>query len=902
MLNFLYMIFIYPVYMFVEFIFFLANNITDDYIGFSIILLSITVNVICLPIYNVAEKWQEKERAIQKKLKPKITEIKAVFSGDERYMILSTYYRQNQYHPIYAMRGMFALLIQIPFFIAAYQLLSSLPILNNSAFWFLKDLGTPDALLHVGDMHINVLPIVMTGVNIIASVIYSKGLGIKEKLQLYITAAVFLALLYNSPSGLVFYWTLNNIFSLFKNIFYRIKLSKKTWYIITVLCFICLTVITKNSTSKLRPLVIIEFFTIMVVFVPIVWVVVSRFLFQNMRNIFSDDKIRFSIFLQSTIALFMFLGMVIPASTIASSPQEFVNFENIFNPFTIVFYTVVQSVGCLFWFVCLYKLFKKNVQISFTFGSIIILIIAILNAYVFQDKYGSINNLLMFSDSGKLRHTLYELIINLTVIGSAGVIVFFILYFNILKKYIGTILKILMCSFLVIISISSITIYKEFISMKSATNVLPDSDKSYRISKTGKNIFIFMLDRSMNFFIDPIFENSELIKKEYTGFTVFENSIAFGLSTIFSTPSLFGGYEYTPEKIDSQSDRLLVDKHNEALSVLPRLFSEHNWCVGFTDPSWLNYSWIPDLSVFKKYTMRAKNIDGNGMYTQNFLEKNLNRSNRQSEISGIRRNMFYFSLFRILPLEVRRIFYANGMYGSIGIPIYSAPFMNAYSAIENIAKEIEFVENKNCINIIVNNVTHEPPRRETVQMIGKDFLIPIGEKYCFNESTESHFYANYLAHESCARFFRFLKDNECWDNTRIIIIGDHGAAGMRVKGMDFIDSFAGRDFAPESLIPLIMMKDFDSQGDLQKNYTFMTLADVPALATKDLPAELQNNPFTDKKFFDTQNKEMVKSVEAGNWHANHQLKSAQFDVDGWVYVKDNVYDPACWSRTGFNSK
>ena len=110
--------------------------------------------------------------------------------------------------------------------------------MNNSAFWFLKDLGKPDALLHVGNMHINVLPIVMTGVNIIASLIYSKGLGIKEKLQLYITAAVFLVLLYNSPSGLVFYWTLNNIFSLFKNIFYRIKLSKKTWYIISVLCFI----------------------------------------------------------------------------------------------------------------------------------------------------------------------------------------------------------------------------------------------------------------------------------------------------------------------------------------------------------------------------------------------------------------------------------------------------------------------------------------------------------------------------------------------------------------------------------------------------------------------------------------------------------------------------------------
>ena len=902
MLNFLYMIFIYPVYMFVEFIFFLANNITDDYIGFSIVLLSVAVNVICLPIYNVAEGWQEKERNIQKKLKPKVNDIKAVFSGDERYMILSAYYRQNHYHPVYAMRGMFALLIQIPFFIAAYKLLSGLPMMNNASFWFLKDLSNPDGLLHFAGMHINILPIVMTLINIIASVIYSKGFGIKEKLQLYITAAVFLVLLYNSPSGLVFYWTLNNVFSLFKNIFYKIKLSKKVWYAVAVLFFVSLTVITKISTSKLRPLVIMEFFTAVVVFVPIIRVIVSKFLLINIPKILIDDKTRFSIFLQSSVVLFIFLGLVIPASTIASSPQEFVNFENIFNPFTILFYTAIQSIGCLFWFVCLYKLFQKNVQVAFTFGSIIILVIAILNAYLFQDKYGSINNLLMFSDVGRLRHSLREVVINLAVIGAAGGITFFILYLGVLKKFIGTILKILICSFLVIIVISSTTIYKELNTMKSATNALANSDKAYRISKTGKNIFIFMLDRSMNFFLDPIFESSELVKSEYTGFTVFENSIAFGLSTNFSTPSLFGGYEYIPEKIDARSEELLVDKHNEALSVLPKLFSEHDWCVSFTDPSWLNYSWVPDLSVFKQYNMRAKNIDDNGIYTQDFLKKDIRRSVPQSKIYGIRRNMFYFSLFRILPLEVRRIFYANGMYGSVGIPIYSASFMNAYSAIENVTNEIEFVENQDCINIIVNNVTHEPPRKETVQMIGKDFLIPLAKKYCFNESTENHFYANYLAHESCARFFRFLKDNGCWDNSRIIIAGDHGSGGIRVKGMNFIDAFAGFDFYPESLIPLIMMKDFNSNGELNKDYTFMTLADIPALATKDLPVELQKNPFTEKKFIDTQNKEIVKSVEDGSWHANHQLKSTQFDVYSWVYVKENVYDPACWSRTNFDIK
>ena len=887
--------------MFVEFIFFLANNITDDYIGFSIILLSITVNVICLPIYNVAEGWQEKERTAQKKLKRKIADIKAVFSGDERYMILATYYRQNQYHPLYAMRGMFALLIQIPFFIAAYKLLSGLPMLNNASFWFLKDLGKPDGLLYVAGMHINALPILMTFINILASAVYSKGLTIKEKLQLYITAAVFLVLLYNSPSGLVFYWTLNNIFSLFKNVFYRIKLSKKIWYVVTALFFISLTIITKNHTVKERPRVIIEFFTIMVIFVPIIWMIVSKFLLKNIRNVLADAQSRFSLFLQSSIALLLFLGLTIPATTIASSPLEFINFEDILNPFTILFYTLVQSLGCLFWLVCLYKLFRENVQKAFTFASIIILAVALINVFVFQDGYGSINNLLMFSDTGRLRHSLHELMVNLVVIGMTAVIIFAIVYSNQFMKFIDGIVKILILSFLVIPVVSSVTIYKEFHSMKSVENAVSAPKRAYRISKTGKNIFIFMLDRSMNFFIDPVFENAEIVKKEYTGFTVFENSIAFGTSTNFSTPSLFGGYEYTPENIDKRSNELLVDKHNEALSVLPRLFSEHNWNVSFTDPSWLNYAWIPDLSVFAKYNMIAKNIDGNGLYTQKFLIKNNVQSMHQSKIYGIRRNMLYFSLFKILPIEVRRIFYAEGMYGGVGIPIYSAPFMNAYSAIENLTEEVEFVESKNCINIIVNNLTHEPPKKETIQMIGKDFLIPLAKRYCLNETTEEHFYVNYLAHESCAKFFKFLKDNNCWDNSRIIIIGDHGRDPMRTRDMKFIADFANTGFSPDASIPLIMMKDFNSEGTLKKDYTFMTLADIPALTTKNLSSELQKNPFSGKDFLETENKTVVKIITAGNWHANHQLKSTQFEDAEWAFVKENVYVPSNWSRKNFNN-
>ena len=69
----------------------------------------------------------------------------------------------------------------------------------------------------------NILPIIMTAVNLVSCVIFTKGSLLKTKIQLYAMALFFLVFLYTSPSGLVFYWTLNNLFSLVKTIFYKLK-------------------------------------------------------------------------------------------------------------------------------------------------------------------------------------------------------------------------------------------------------------------------------------------------------------------------------------------------------------------------------------------------------------------------------------------------------------------------------------------------------------------------------------------------------------------------------------------------------------------------------------------------------------------------------------------------------
>ena len=191
---------------------------TNYNVVYTIILISFMVSVMCLPLYLRADKISEEEQEIRKKLEPRVKSIKKNFKGDERQFLLQTYYRQNNYHPIMALRSSFSLLLQIPFFIAAFYFFSHMNFSFVDVFGTFINFSKPDQLLWIGYFDINILPVLMTLINLYAGYIYAKDKSIKANLNLYVISFVFLILLYNQPSGLVFYWTFNNIFSLLKNI------------------------------------------------------------------------------------------------------------------------------------------------------------------------------------------------------------------------------------------------------------------------------------------------------------------------------------------------------------------------------------------------------------------------------------------------------------------------------------------------------------------------------------------------------------------------------------------------------------------------------------------------------------------------------------------------------------
>ena len=121
----IYQLFIGPLELILEVVYGLSQNLFSN-CGLSIIVLSLTVNMLLLPLYRCADALQENAQKAEKKLAPWVMHIKKTFKGDERFMMLHTYYRQNGYKPFYVLKSSVPLFLEIPFFIAAYHFLSNL--------------------------------------------------------------------------------------------------------------------------------------------------------------------------------------------------------------------------------------------------------------------------------------------------------------------------------------------------------------------------------------------------------------------------------------------------------------------------------------------------------------------------------------------------------------------------------------------------------------------------------------------------------------------------------------------------------------------------------------------------------------------------------------------------------
>lgn len=894
-MNTLFTLIIYPLKFLIEFAFSLFFHVFKKP-GIAILGVSLAVTLMCLPLYIIAEKWQDIERNTQKKLAAGIKRIKQAFKGDEQFMILTTYYKQNHYHPLMALRSSFSLLIQVPFFMAAYSYLSHLTLLQGQSFFFVKDMGAPDAMFTIGNFSINILPIVMTLINCASGFIYSKGHSLREKLQIYIMAAIFLVILYDSPSGLVIYWTCNQIFSFLKNVFMRFKKPLRVLYacMVAAILFVDFYVIFIHQGSMRRRMsmaIVVSIF----LFVPL-FVKAINYLVDNVfSQLLKDKKQRFAIFITTAISLSLLHGFVIPGSIIASSVIEFSNIDNLGSPVVFIINSLMQSCGLfIFWPLCIYLTFgdKAKTLISVTF--VIGLVAALLNTFVFIGNYGTLTRLITFSDSIAGKSSAIYMAVNIIAVAVIFVAVCLLIRYNHTKIISGITSVTMLASFAAGIAYI-FGINNDFAEIAAVPEAEQKNELKpvLHLSKTGKNVVLFMLDRAENAFFDSIFDEEKSLNDIYSGFTLYPNTLSYGGHTIIGAPPLFGGYEYTPNEFNKRSDVKKIDKHNEAILLLPRIFSETaGYKVTVSDTSWANYSWIADMSVYNGY----KNVTPltlEATYTSLWMQQNPDKVRKNMISTAINRNMLYLSLFRSSPIVFRDLIYDDGLWWNTDTSSGDMQeFLDYYSELDYLPELTDFTEEGNTFFSITNDSTHANFELNPPEYVPS---VKITQKGSGKYSDVAGYSSNIAAFKLVGDWIKYLKENDVYDNTRIIIVSDHGIGKSEVLG-DYYGEF-NDDFNRDHLHPMLFVKDFNAKGAIKKDYTFMTNADVPLIALKDI-VENPVNPFTGKKLNDDIKKTQGAIVTTNSTWSPDQHGPYTFKIgdDEWYTVKDNIFDSSNWVK------
>jgi len=893
-MNFLYTIIIYPLIQVIEFSFSLFNNVFKEE-GISVIGVSIAVSVLCLPLYIVAEHWQQVQRDTEKRLDNGIKRIKETFKGDEQYMILSAFYKENHYHPLMALRSSFGLLIQVPFFMAAYSFLSNLPVLRGYSFGFIRDMGSADALFSIGSFNVNVLPIAMTLINIIAGTIYTKGFKFKDKLTIYGMALVFLVILYNSPSGLVLYWTMNNVFSLVKNVFYKIKNPKKVLYFILVAAVLFVDYYALfHHHGMLHKRLLLVFAASILLFTPLAVRFVSHLLNTIFAPLSEHKKTRFSIFLTSSLALAFFAGFVLPSLVINSSPVEFANIDGYGNPLYFLYNSTIQMLGLLvFWPICIYFLFNKRIQTAMALFFSSILLVCLVNAFCFAGDYGTLSRLITF-DSLVTSVTLPYAILNAVSVIAALLIPLTLLKFK-QQKILQASLSIILIASLGITVVNSVSINSEYSAYKKeiASKVVEEETITpvYHLSKTGKNVILIMSDRAEGAYFEPIFEEFPELKEIFSGFTYFKNTISYNQGTLLGAPGLYGGYEYTPYEINKRNKVKLVDKQNEALLLLPRIFTEQSdFNATVTDLSWANYSWVPDMSITNQYPKIA-GFNVERKYTSLWVKENPDKIKANITSDSIKRNLVWYSLFKFVPCFMRDSIYDDGAWWSSDENTSDImEFLDFYTALAYLPRLTDFSGTGNQYFTIVNDTTHstqdlQAPNYEPAIRITDTGPIPYAS-----------ISGNIAMFKKVGAWIEYLKANDCYDNTRIIIVADHGIGKDEQKKKFFIGDWD--DYCPDHNWPLFMFKDFGATGTPVTNEDFMTNADVPSLLLEGI-VENPKNPFTGKEI----KKIPLKGKKASGVVTTHNFLPGvnglyTFNVpdSDWYTVKNNIFDRKNWQK------
>ena len=409
-----------------------------------------------------------------------------------------------------------------------------------------------------------------------------------------------------------------------------------------------------------------------------------------------------------------------------------------------------------------------------------------------------------------------------------------------------------------------------------------------------RNVLVIMLDGFCGGFMPEILEANPDLLREYQGFTWYPNALTSTTNTYGSIPPMVGGPRFTVEETGKLVGETLDDRYREAFRFFPDFFRSQGYNVAFTDPSYQDRD-LTGLTERQDITLG---------YSKDFIaywEKHLDAELQGDTIipaSEYSRIFSVIGLFKGCPFLLKPKIYYKGSWLKTNHGNVKVRHAVKELALLDAAPELSNADSpQKTFKFITSEMTHIPWPFDGEGRISKEFIRSTPQM--IRDSNTGKMFDNPLlpynaavkALRVLAEWFDWMKSEGIYDNTRILIVSDHGYSGINPMFEDFrvIRDSEGRILEGTGRVqPIFLIKDFQQRGPLVRSDHFVSNADTAAFATKGIA---DTDPLRDPLTIDSDSRELIMSFVATRPEEQYEHG---YRIHGQFLVKGSIFERENW--------
>lgn len=610
--------------------------------------------------------------------------------------------------------------------------------------------------------------------------------------------------------------------------------------------------------------------------------------FYNLSELFKDNIKKLltlgtgkeKLLLLASLTLFWAnIALYSPLTVLTSSAGTF----SIALGSTVFYYLIVTIIFILVTYFAL-KILKSHRKI------VLISIIALASlavwiyTYILPGDYGNLDGTIL-TKAKNLKISTKGLVLELGCL-----IVFSILFYTLLVKK----AKILIVAIVILNIMSLSQLITNIISYvgessRQTTNSKDNEldERLFSFSKDNENVVVLMLDMFCGGFIPEILESKPSLEQDMDGFVWYPNTISISNNTFTSVPSILGGSDFTPDTMNSKGTNLREQYKDAYLAYYNKLAPE-----GY-DVSMGGLYYLQDRKLFSDRDIPY--FSNKEIYSEwKSKPENQGALNKLLSPNEFRNIFIAIGLFKASPLMFRSTIYYDSRWLNLNQGGMTIDHVLESRALLELLPEVSTADSNNkTFKYFVNNLSHMPWGIDEKGNLSKNYIVNTPE--FVKKNGTSYVNPELVRNTSMetlnllTRWFNWMKETGVYDNTKIVIVSDHGISGLSPMFEDFshvTDSDNKPVFPTGRIHPIMLVKDFNNRGKLKTSDKFLSNSDTFDIATSVVEGYdpiVDYNPDRKLKLFTTPWKISSNKPDAYIITGEYTIEKSIFNKDNWSY-------------------